>query len=250
MPRGKENSVSKGEKVRVSVLPRLKNPTFPPKQTNNSREKVEFRARPSRDWVSMENGFERLAVWNALESRYCGKRCCFCLIFERLCGQRNDKFLYIIYRSIGERRIHYSLNILWLSRRFLSFKFLFTFWRTIFLFLFFFFYSEISFDFEKILSRERKIGVCEVKDDSFLLRYLLRKRESPFHLEMECRTIDSNRVVKHCTNYLHKLRCEQSLKRKLKNKKSFLSSWSSILIQILKKFFPNKSWMISKKGAL
>lgn len=110
-----------------------------------------------------------------------------------------------------------------------------------FFFSFFFFYSEISFDFEKILSRERKIGVCEVKDDSFLLRYLLRKRESPFHLEMECRTIDSNRVVKHCTNYLHKLRCEQSLKRKLKNKKSFLSSWSSILIQILKKFFPNKS---------
>lgn len=78
MPRGKENSVSKGggrEKVRVSVLPRLKNrenPHLPCKQTNNSREKVEF----ARDRAAIEFQWRTMVLngllSDALERRYCG----------------------------------------------------------------------------------------------------------------------------------------------------------------------------------
>lgn len=131
MPRGKENSVSKGGRGRRFVFLFFHDWRTPPslQQTNNSREKVEF----ARDRAAIEfqwrNGFERLVVCDALERRYCGFRYEMLLFLLNLwTALWTGETTLVLFRQVSvnilsilsayRRRRGRIASILWLSRDF------------------------------------------------------------------------------------------------------------------------------------
>lgn len=139
---------------------------------------MEFRARPSRDWVSMENGFERLAVWCVGSEKVLWFRYEMLFLLNLWAASWNDSssfktsFCILSIGLFGERIAY----VLWRSRHFRedfsSLKFLFDFERRIF---FLFRYPLMK----KILSREREIWPRR-REWRILRDIYCERRDSPF----------------------------------------------------------------------